>query len=64
MARIAVRHAGDGFGRAFSDDASALITALGAEIDDPISSLDDLQIVLFILTKTDKDGEKELVKVF
>ena len=46
MARIAVRHAGDGFGRAFSDDASTLITAPGAEIDDPISGLDDLQIVL------------------
>ena len=37
---------GDDFGGAFGDDLAAAIAAFGAEVDDPIRGLDDIQIVL------------------
>src|ERR1035437_1436120 len=37
---------GDLFGGAFSDDLAAGCTAFGAEVDDPIGGLDDIEIVL------------------
>ena len=43
---MAFRHPGHLFGRAGRDDAPAAITALGAEVDDPVGGLDDVQVVL------------------
>ena len=34
------------FGRAGGDDLTALVATLGAEVDDPVGGLDDVQVVL------------------
>src|SRR5437016_2055796 len=36
----------DGFRRAFGDDLTTLIAALGAEVDDPVGRLDEVEMVL------------------
>ncbi len=38
--------AGDEFGRALGDDAAATFAAFGAEVDDPVGLLDDVEMVL------------------
>src|SRR6185437_15933359 len=38
--------AGDLFGGAVSDDAAAAVAAFGAEVDEPVGLLDDVEIVL------------------
>ena len=37
---------GDLFGRAGGDDLAAAVAALGAEVDDPVGGLDDVEVVL------------------
>ena len=37
---------GDFLGCAFGDDVATRLTTLGAHIDDPVGSLDDLKVVL------------------
>src|SRR5688572_20312220 len=43
---VARRRGGDLLGRAFGDDRAAAFAALGAQIDDPVRGLDDIEIVL------------------
>ena len=43
---MAFRHSGDLLGRAGGDDAPAAVAAFGAEVDDPVGGLDDVQVVL------------------
>src|SRR5262245_4876041 len=46
LARIALLRIGNRFRRAGHDEPSTLVAAFGAEVDDPVGCLDDLQIVL------------------
>src|SRR5713226_8406086 len=46
LAGIRLPGAGDEFGRALSDDAAAAFAAFGAEVDDPVGLLDDVEVVL------------------
>src|SRR5215813_10730614 len=46
LAGVALGRLGDRLRRAGRDDASAAGAALGAEIDDPVRGLDDLEIML------------------
>ena len=43
---MAARGAGDGLGRALGDDAAAALAALGAQVNDPVGGLDDVEVVL------------------
>ena len=45
LPRVGLLILGDLFGRPLSDDAATGIAAFGAEVDDPISGLDDVEIV-------------------
>src|SRR5690606_7045792 len=45
-ARVRALVRGDLLGRAGRDDRAAAVSALGAEVDDPICRLDDIQVVL------------------
>src|SRR5204862_4185446 len=46
LAGVAVRGLGHGFGRALHDDHAAGVAAFGTEVDDPISRLHDVEVVL------------------
>src|ERR1700740_146179 len=46
LAGVRLFRAGDEFGRALRDDAAAAFSPFGAEIDDPIGLLDDVEMVL------------------
>ena len=45
MPRVARRDLDHIFGRAFGDDFSALYAAFGAEVDDPVRGLNDVEIM-------------------
>ena len=45
-AGVGLRVAGDLLGRAGGDDFAALVAAFGAEVDQPVGGLDDVEIVL------------------
>ena len=45
LPRIALRTGGDLFGRALRDDRSAAVASFGAEVDDVVCDLDDVEIV-------------------
>jgi hypothetical protein len=49
--------AGDLFGRAFGDDLTPAFAAFGAEVDDPVSIADDVEVVL-----DDDDGVAEVAE--
>jgi len=55
MASIGFLVAGYEFGWALRYDAAATFTAFGAEVDDPVGLLDDVQMML-----DDEDGVTEL----
>ena len=46
LAGVGVEIGGDFFGSAFGDDLAAAFAAFGAEVDDPVGGLDDVEIVL------------------
>src|SRR5712692_2854983 len=46
LASVGFFGAGDEFGRALGDDAAAALAAFGAEVDDPVGLLDDVEMVL------------------
>src|SRR5713226_8574475 len=46
LAGVGLFGAGDEFGRALGDDAAAAFAAFGAEVDDPVGLLDDVEMVL------------------
>ncbi len=46
LAGVGLFGAGDELGRALGDDAAATLAAFGAEVDDPVSLLDDVEVVL------------------
>src|SRR5882724_8447293 len=46
LAGVGFFGAGDEFGRALGDDAAATFAAFGAEVDDPVGLLDDVEVVL------------------
>src|SRR5712692_7482747 len=46
LSGVARRHLGHLLGRAGGDDAATGGAALGAEVDDPVGGLDDLEVVL------------------
>src|SRR5260370_18678303 len=46
LAGIRLPGAGDELGWALSDDAAAAFDAFGAEVDDPVGLLDDVEVVL------------------
>src|SRR5216684_139525 len=43
---VGLFRASDEFGRSLGDDAPAAFTAFGAEVDDPVSLFDDVEMVL------------------
>ena len=45
-AGVTGRARGHVFGRAVRDDVTAFVTGFGPEVNDPISALDDLKVVL------------------
>src|SRR3989449_4001080 len=46
LAGVGLFGAGDELGRALGDDAAAAFAAFGAEVNDPIGLLDDVEVVL------------------
>src|SRR5712664_165863 len=46
LAGVGLFGAGDEFGRALGDDAAAAFASFGAEVDDPVGLLDDVEMVL------------------
>src|SRR5258708_151875 len=46
LAGVGLFCAGDEVGRALGDDAAAAFAAFGAEVDDPVGLLDDVEVVL------------------
>src|SRR5882724_8815757 len=46
LAGVGFFGAGDEFGGALGDDAAAAFAAFGAEVDDPVGLLDDVEVVL------------------
>src|SRR6267143_1331469 len=57
LAGVGLFGAGDELGRALGDDAAATLAAFGAEVDDPVSLLDDVEVVL-----DDEHGVAEIDK--
>ena len=55
MAGVGFFVAGDLLGGALGDDAAAAFAAFGAEVDDPVGLLDDVEMVL-----DDEDGVAEI----
>src|SRR6476661_1044355 len=46
MARVAFTDLGHIFGWTFGDDATTSCAAFGAEVDDPVGGLDDIEVML------------------
>jgi hypothetical protein len=46
LAGVRLFGAGDEFGRALGYDSAAAVAAFGAEVDDPVGLLDDVEVVL------------------
>src|SRR5260370_6948543 len=59
LAGVGLFGAGDELGRALGDDAAATLAAFGAEVDDPVSLLDDVEVVL-----DDEHGVAEINEAF
>ena len=55
LPRIRFFHLGNLLGRALRDDAAAAFAAFGAQVDDPVGLLDDVEVVL-----DDQDGVAEV----